>query len=105
MTLKEFEESVLRTASPVNRDLVQCVLGMMDELGELSSPVKKNRAQGHELDLENIREELGDIHFYWTLACSLMGFDQEEILEENKIKLLKRYPEKFSAERSINRTI
>ena len=48
-------------------------------------------------------EELGDVLWYCAeLACGL-GVTLEEVAMKNIGKLRRRYPEGFSAERSINR--
>jgi NTP pyrophosphatase (non-canonical NTP hydrolase) len=105
ITPTEFTESVLRTLSPTNRDLVQVCLGLADETGELSGAVKKWRAQGHDLDLTNVKEELGDALYYIVMGCIVCNFTLEEVMEYNRDKLTRRYPEGFDPDRSINRTV
>ena len=41
--------------------------------------------------------------FYIVNLCNLLNLDLETIIEGNYNKLLKRYPEGFSVERSVNR--
>jgi NTP pyrophosphatase (non-canonical NTP hydrolase) len=100
---RDFQTSVDRTVSPVNKDLVQVCLGLMDEVGELSGAVKKWRAQGHRLDMENVKEELGDVLFYVVMGCIVSGISLDEVMEYNVKKLQNRYPKGFEAERSVNR--
>jgi NTP pyrophosphatase (non-canonical NTP hydrolase) len=103
LTNAEFQSGVMRTVSSVNQDLVQACLGLADEVGELAGAVKKNRAQGHPLDMNNIKEELGDILFYVSMACSVSGFTLDEVMEHNAAKLKARYPNGFEADLSLNR--
>lgn len=93
-----------RTELPKNEQLMNAVLGLSGEVGEVADAVKKHLYQGHELDVDNIAEELGDVLFYWTwLAVLIMGFDRAEIMLRNADKLSRRYPNGFEAERSIHR--
>jgi NTP pyrophosphatase (non-canonical NTP hydrolase) len=59
--------------------------------------------QGHELDREKLRKELGDV--LWYMAMLLDGVDMtfEEVMEANIAKLKARYPEKFSTRDSVRR--
>ena len=65
--------------------------------------MKKHLAQGHELDREKLAKELGDIAWYLAETAYALEMPLEDILQANIDKLKKRYPEGFSAERSINR--
>ena len=54
-------------------------------------------------DVVSIAKELGDICWYIAEAATAIGYSLEDIMQMNIDKLRKRYPEGFSAERSINR--
>ena len=83
--------------------LINGVMGLCGESGEAIDIVKKHLAQGHELDRENLAKELGDIAWYLAETAYAIGYSLEDILQMNIEKLLIRYPEGFSAEKSINR--
>lgn len=106
MNLREYQTKSKRT---LNYDLTyeqllsNMVFGIVGETGEVVDILKKHLYQGHELSIERIVEELGDIMFYIVNLCNLLILDLETIIEGNYNKLLKRYPEGFSVERSINR--
>jgi hypothetical protein len=107
MTINDYQEAALRTA---NREklsdkelLTNGVLGLSGESGECADLVKKHLFQGHELDAEKLANELGDVAWYLALASYAIGYSLEAILQMNVDKLLKRYPDGFSAERSIHR--
>ena len=82
-------------------------LGLASEAGEYAEVVKKILFQGKEPSEENIfhmKRELGDILFYFTLACILLHTDINEIEEMNREKLSARYNELvFSVKNSENR--
>lgn len=107
MTINDYQEAALRTA---NREklsdkelLTNGVLGLSGESGECADIVKKHLFQGHELDTEKLANELGDVAWYLAVTAKAIGLDLETVLQMNVDKLRKRYPEGFSAERSIHR--
>ncbi len=59
--------------------------------------------QGHELDVEKVLDELGDVLWFAGELCDCMGISLEDVARHNIEKLRARYPEGFSAERSRNR--
>lgn len=82
-------------------------IGLASEGGEFNEIVKKILFHGKEYSPENIfhmKRELGDIIWYWANACNALGFDPNDVLEENVRKLEARYPGgKFSIWHSENR--
>jgi len=86
-------------------ELLHGVMGLVTESGELMDVVKKNLIYNKDVDLVNVREELGDIMWYWALVCRLYGWSPEEVMRINIDKLKHRYPEKFSETRALNRDI
>ncbi len=106
MTINEYQELALRTANPAmsRRDmLINGVMGLCGESGEVIDMVKKHLAQGHELDRQRMAEELGDVAWYLAETAHVLGFSLEEILQGNIDKLKHRFPEGFDRERSIHR--
>lgn len=83
--------------------LINGVMGLCGESGETIDIVKKWLAQGHELEKEKLKKELGDIAWYLAETAYALGFDLESVLQGNIDKLSARYPEGFSAEKSIHR--
>ena len=83
--------------------LINGVMGLCGESGEVIDIVKKHLAQGHELDRDKLIKELGDVAWYLAETTTALDVDLEEVLAGNIAKLKARYPEGFSAERSINR--
>lgn len=87
--------------------LLTSSLGLSSESGEFNEIVKKIIFQGKPLSEENIfhmKRELGDILWYWVNACRALSMDPNDVLQENVLKLQKRFPgETFSVEYSENR--
>ena len=107
MTFKDYQQAVMRTANngvkAQTSKLLNASLGLNGESGEFADVVKKCVYQGHELDLNHLVEELGDVMWYVAYACDALGCDLGEVVEANVEKLRRRYPEGFSADKSVNR--
>ena len=78
--------------------LIHAVLGIQSEGGELADNVKKWKYYFQNLDVENLKEELGDCLWYIALACNACGFSLSDVMEGNIRKLQKRYPQKFDTD-------
>lgn len=90
--------------NPQKGKLLHAAIGLAGESGELIDTVKKHLIYGKELDVENAKEELGDILFFAAMAANALGVSLEEIAESNFAKLSKRYPNgTFSREDAIQR--
>ena len=106
MTINEYQGLAMRTS---NRELskedhlLNGVLGLVGESGEIADLIKKQRMQGHTLDIEHVAKELGDVCWYIAETATAIGCDMETIMKMNIDKLRKRYPEGFDSERSQNR--
>ena len=108
MTINEYQQLAMTTLNPAlsKKDvLINGVMGLCGESGEAIDIVKKWLAQGHELDKEKLAKELGDICWYLAETATALELSLEDIMTANIQKLKKRYPEGFSAEKSINREV
>ena len=106
MTINEYQKLAMTTLNPDldKKDvLINGVMGLCGESGEVIDIVKKHLAQGHELDKEKIIKELGDVAWYMAEVATVLDVELEEVLVQNIEKLKKRYPEGFSTEKSVNR--
>lgn len=85
--------------------LLDGILGLAGESGEVADILKKVLFQGHKLDKDHIVKELGDIAWYLALASDALGYDLDTIFQTNIDKLAKRYPDGFEINRSIDREV
>lgn len=87
--------------------LLTAGIGLASETGEFNEIIKKMFFQGKPLNAENVfhmKRELGDIMWYWVNACTALGLDPNDVIDENVSKLEARYPGgKFDAHYSENR--
>lgn len=104
-----FTEYQREAASFINKDLdttqllANAALGVAGEAGEVADLIKKHLYQGHDLDVVDLSNELGDVMWYVAMACTILGIDLSRVAVRNINKLTCRYPEGFSCERSVNR--
>ena len=107
MTINEYQTAALRTAQTdkltARELLLNSALGLCGESGEVADIVKKHRFQGHDIDIDHIAKELGDVAWYLAVGAYAIGFDLERIFRMNKEKLEARYPNGFSTDRSLHR--
>ena len=124
MTGNEYQKAALRTASLTGKNnrvspmveillergypmkdlmLLNGALGLGGESGEVEDIVKKTIFQGHQIDREHVAKELGDVAWYLAVAAAGIDYDLDTIFQMNVDKLMARYPNGFSAEKSLHR--
>ena len=107
MTINGYQTAALRTAQTdkltARELLLNSALGLCGESGEVADLLKKYHFQGHNLDLDHVAKELGDIAWYLAVGAYAIGYDLETILQMNVDKLKARYPNGFSTDRSLHR--
>ena len=105
LTLNRYQGLAART---INQELKQhdmedhALKGMVGEIGEINSLYQKTY-QGHILDYEHVKKELGDLLWFVAEYCTSMDWDLGEVAQLNIDKLRARYPEGFEADRSLHR--
>ncbi|HMO60235.1 MAG TPA: nucleoside triphosphate pyrophosphohydrolase family protein [Roseiflexaceae bacterium] len=105
MELNEYQRLAMRTARDIASDerLMNAVLGLAGEAGEVAELLKKQRYHGHPLDTTKLIDELGDLLWYVALAADTAGVPLAEVAERNVAKLRRRYPAGFSEQASRER--
>ena len=107
MEINEYQKQAMKSLNPSlnnNEILLNGVMGLCGESGEVIDILKKHLSQGHELNKEKMIEELGDVAWYLAETAYALGVDLDTVLNNNLVKLQKRYPEGFNVEKSINRS-
>lgn len=79
------------------------LLGVLTESGELASMFKKYL--NNDVDITNLKEELGDINWYEAILCDTNNFTFDQVLERNIEKLALRYKDKYSDHAANNRDV
>ena len=106
LTANAYQREALRTASGMNDKYpmwLNGVIGLAGESGECADLIKKHLFQGHELDVEHLAKELGDVAWYLAVTAYAIGYPLEDVLRMNMKKLRERYPKGFDPEKSKHR--
>lgn len=107
MTIEEFQKLASRTfnSKDLDVDIMHVTLGMVTESAEIADAIKKHIAYGREIDVVNIKEELGDLLWYISMAMDIFGFEPSDVFKTNIEKLKIRYPDKYSDELAETRNL
>ncbi len=107
MDINTFAEESSRTLIDKGHDLnlLHAAMGISTESGELMDAFKRKIFYGKDLDVVNVKEEIGDLMWYVAILLRELDLDFEELLQINIDKLKARYPEKFTEERALNRDL
>lgn len=100
-TDNNYQEEAKRTFKNLNskeEDSIHMLLGLASEVGELQDAYKKHLAYGKDLDIVNVLEEIGDIKWYISNFCTVLGVKESDVERLNIEKLKQRYPDKFTNE-------
>ncbi len=106
MEINEYQRLAMTTLNPklTKEDvLLNGVMGLCGESGEVIDILKKHLHQGHPLNKEKMVEEIGDVCWYIAELAQALDVDLETIMRGNIDKLAARFPEGFSTYRSMNR--
>ena len=101
-----YQMDAMRTASIPVEDtgamMTHAIFGMCSEAGEVAGIFQKVY-QGHDIEGDHLKKELGDVLWMVAEACTAAGFKMSEVMAANIEKLQKRYPEGFDSEHSLHR--
>jgi NTP pyrophosphatase (non-canonical NTP hydrolase) len=103
---RDYLAEVLRTYAGEDTQkekLILGALGLAGESGEVVDLIKKWSFAGHDLDADDLLNEMGDVLWYIALMCSAFGWTLEDVIAANVAKLRRRYPDGFDVARSVNR--
>ena len=88
MTTKQYSKWVEdKIITEGDERLVENVLGLVGEAGEVAEKVKKMIRDGTKVVPMDIIKELGDVVFYCTALANHVGYDLTTVLEINLVKL------------------
>ena len=105
MTFDECQQAAARTINPEltkGEALMHGLLGLSAEAGEVCG-LHQKRYQGHIVDHGHIVKELGDCLWMIAEICTALDIDMGSVATANIVKLKERYPDGFSAEKSLHR--
>ena len=106
MNLNDYQAQAASFANhdmDVEKAISVWALGLCGESGETADHIKKWIGHGHDLDLEKIKKELGDVLWYLAKLADSLDIPLEDIAAGNIAKLTARYGDGFTVEKSRNR--
>ena len=96
MNLHTYQDAVMGGSLDEKMDdeerLITTALGIAGEAGEIADLLKKARHKGVGFDIDEMRDELGDLLWYLTRMCGLFDVSLDELAELNMRKLAVRHP-------------
>ena len=100
ITPTQYQREALRTLYPdlTERDILNlCGLGMNGEIGEVTDLLKKYlwHRNGKPLDVEKVKDEMGDVFWYISILLSTLGLTFEDVMQASTDKLRARHPDGF----------
>lgn len=97
--------SMISLEQKIPVDILHAILGIVTEGTELLEALQKTVDNGEDLDLVNIKEELGDLFWYQALLANALDTTFEK--EQNRVieKLKARFPDKFTEENALVRNL
>lgn len=97
MTFDEYQKQAITTnLSKEDKllEIMQQVLGLADEAGEVLAIFKKwirdNNADFSQLDIDNVKKEMGDILWYIAVVADDLGISFDDLARANLEKLASR---------------
>lgn len=82
---------IVKNLTPEQANLWHMATGIGGEAGEVEDAIKKHVIYQKPLDVDNVKEELGDLLFYMSNLMQSVGLSFEEVLQHNVDKLSVRY--------------
>ena len=97
-------KQILTNITEHQMSLLHSAVGISGEAGEVEDAIKKHVVYQKPLDVENVKEELGDLLFYMSNLMQSVGLSFKDVLQHNIDKLTIRYSSgKYSNEQAQQR--
>lgn len=106
MDIKEYQQEILRTVPSKmtkSNKLANFSMGLAGESGEIIDILKKHLYQGHDVNINELASEIGDLAWYLCNIANVFNINLSDVMDANIAKLKARYPSGFDKNRSVNR--
>lgn len=97
-----------KTIKYISKDFInekELVYSILKKCLKLLDMQKKKFFYNKNINIENFLEIISDISYLLLIYTKINNIDLEKSMEVNINKLYKRYPEKFSSDKAINRDL
>lgn len=106
MDAKEYSALAIRTINPNADPMMNSLLGIAGESGEICDYMKKVLYHDKPFDKLSLVSEVGDLLWYINQLLFSMDIEWSDVFEGNIKKLSQRYPDlTFSAVRANNKDV
>lgn len=92
---KVFLGKVNNQEDVLKHHLINIASGLSTEANEVLKDVQRYCYCGKGLDKDHILEECGDVLWYISAICSHLGLSLEECMNQNLVKVIKRYSDRY----------
>ena len=99
MEFNEYQKMAMVTKKAhetVKDQIVDALLGLAGEAGEIHEVFKKHFSTGKIIDMDDLEKEIGDVLWYLAELCDAMGLTLDSVAARNIAKLKSRHGDKFS---------
>lgn len=106
MKIEEYQKRAYIAIQPhtdKKDEILNWAVGLSEECGEVMSHIKHHCWGREDLDLVEISKEIGDVLWYLSALCTVLGLDFETVATLNMRKLEHRFGGVFSDEKSKDR--
>lgn len=90
INMNNYQKQAFTTATAESQNVYYMTMGMTGEAGEIANKVKKVMRDKKQLDLEDIKHELGDVLWYVAGLATVLGITLEDVAKANIEKLASR---------------
>lgn len=108
MTFEELVKSLFKKAREIllseqDVNMLHAAVGICGEAGEVLDLIKKTAFNNRDMDYKKLMEELGDVEFYLEALRQTLGISRDDVLNQNIMKLSRRYPKGYSDQAALER--
>jgi NTP pyrophosphatase (non-canonical NTP hydrolase) len=106
---RKFVDYLFSAKREGSNGFAHAAMGLAGESGEVLDHCKKHWVYDREVDVDKVIEEMGDtLHYFFQLMIKMEEileepFELTDVIQDNMVKLRKRYPDGFSKEAAIAR--
>lgn len=94
MKIREYQEKAYIAIQPhtdKKDEVMNWLVGLTEEVGELASLFKHQYYGGEELSKEEVAKEAGDVLWYLSALCTALALDLDAVADLNMSKLHHRF--------------
>lgn len=100
---RKFVKAHFKEMLTYRHSVLHAAVGISTEAGEILDVLKKAWVYEQPINFPHLKEEMGDLLFYFTALCDLLEVTPAHLRNMNMDKLKKRYPKGYTDEDAVRR--